>query len=78
MAPITAQPQENMMTVPKPDDVEAQKAQEQGQEQGKTLRLRGGDGHHPISECICFLCICIGIEDLCCIGCLDGCFQMCC
>ncbi|EGG10970.1 uncharacterized protein MELLADRAFT_70907 [Melampsora larici-populina 98AG31] len=42
------------------------------------LRLRGGEGHHACAECCCFMCICCGLEELCCIGTLDECFGMCC
>ncbi|KIM29985.1 hypothetical protein M408DRAFT_328422, partial [Serendipita vermifera MAFF 305830] len=42
-----------------------------------TMRLRGGDGHHPLVACCCILCICCGLEELCCLEAVDDCFGMC-
>ncbi|PVF97160.1 hypothetical protein CPB86DRAFT_786149 [Serendipita vermifera] len=42
------------------------------------MRLRGGGDHHPIVACCCILCICCGLEELCCLEAIDDCFAMCC
>ncbi|KAG8853489.1 hypothetical protein FRB91_004788 [Serendipita sp. 411] len=48
-----------------------------GGEDAGPMRLRGGDGHHPIAACCCFLCICCGLEELCCLEVIDDCLSSC-
>ncbi|CAG7852169.1 SubName: Full=Uncharacterized protein {ECO:0000313/EMBL:CCA76323.1} [Serendipita indica DSM 11827] len=47
-------------------------------EDNNPMRLRGGDGHHPVVACLCICCICCGLEELCCLEAIDDCFAMCC
>ncbi|KAG0147485.1 hypothetical protein CROQUDRAFT_670505 [Cronartium quercuum f. sp. fusiforme G11] len=60
------------------EQTQGQSSQKDGPFSRLVLRLRGGDGHHACAECCCFLCICCGLEELCCIETLDECFGMCC